>query len=749
MIDRIDNINDFGIFRKHSKSPDFTRHTTIYGWNGSGKTTLSRLFAEIGSEKSKYPSSKYKVSIEGSIITESSDVNQNIVVFNEDYVQENAPNVYDSSSSSKHIFSIGEESKGLAEKIKSDLEEKTRLENQLNKTSKTEGLSLRDQLKEKNKQYDKIFTDIARTISAAGTGTAARNYRSDKAKTAFQSINKSTPVDNSLIDTLKKRTNQELKSDIKSLDIDDIIENLKSINTRSKKVASRRIDRDTLKELEISQDRSEWALEGLRIHKDEGLAECLFCGNNVSKDRWNKLESFFSKEYQALYNEIASIRSDLRGIYSEVNTILLPDKNLLYQDIQGVFEEKRASFDKSKNSLLEKIKECGRRINTKLENLNLEIEIEDIDFADFRSNANGVSEVIKQHNSRSENIDKDREEAFHELETHYLQSIYSEVNEIKANRDELDQKIKTIEAEIRSLDERISTNEARIRNTHLGCKNINEILSKMLGRNDLYLKDETEGYKIYRDNILAEDLSEGEKTIITFSYFIARTTINKERLTESIVIIDDPISSLDIDMIHKVFAVIKTKLSKSKQLIILTHSFEALNQIKKWYGSNKQDSELYSILMIRNGLHENKRCAHIEPIDPTLKNYETEYHFLFKRLVDLRNILNDGNDPELAQIYDYPNIARKVIECYLAFKIPNSGSLSSRLRLLRKEYKDTVKMEEIEDVSSFINSGSHLDSKTGLLQFDSSLTKNIKHYVEATLSLIEKTDQLHFRTMMK
>jgi wobble nucleotide-excising tRNase len=54
MIERIESIRDFGIFRDLSwdnNLSDFGKLNLIYGWNYSGKTTLSRIFQAIEQRK--------------------------------------------------------------------------------------------------------------------------------------------------------------------------------------------------------------------------------------------------------------------------------------------------------------------------------------------------------------------------------------------------------------------------------------------------------------------------------------------------------------------------------------------------------------------------------------------------------------------------------------------------------------------------------------------------------------------------
>lgn len=62
MIQKIDRINDFGIFKNFvwNSVPDiedFKQKNIFYGWNYSGKTTLSRLFSTLR-ERTLHPDYK-------------------------------------------------------------------------------------------------------------------------------------------------------------------------------------------------------------------------------------------------------------------------------------------------------------------------------------------------------------------------------------------------------------------------------------------------------------------------------------------------------------------------------------------------------------------------------------------------------------------------------------------------------------------------------------------------------------------
>jgi wobble nucleotide-excising tRNase len=87
----------------------------------------------------------------------------------------------------------------------------------------------------------------------------------------------------------------------------------------------------------------------------------------------------------------------------------------------------------------------------------------------------------------------------------------------------------------------------------VGAEKFNEALSRFLGRTELTLRFKTEaaGYEIIRNNSGTHDgnLSEGEKTAIAFIYFVVKLTENNNKLKETIVVVDDPISSLRVSRI--------------------------------------------------------------------------------------------------------------------------------------------------------------------------------------------------------
>jgi wobble nucleotide-excising tRNase len=142
------------------------------------------------------------------------------------------------------------------------------------------------------------------------------------------------------------------------------------------------------------------------------------------------------------------------------------------------------------------------------------------------------------------------------------------------------------------------------------------------------------------------------------------------------------------------------------------------------------------------------RTSEIAELDELLRDYESEYHYLFKKLsqFDVDNPPEDG--VTLKAIYDYPNMTRKLLECFLAFRCPKNGSMFVRLKNLKKINKD-IADEDISYVYDFINSHSHLDTKNGLIQFNPTLSLSGRDSVIKALELVQLADEKHYKAMQK
>ena len=147
------------------------------------------------------------------------------------------------------------------------------------------------------------------------------------------------------------------------------------------------------------------------------------------------------------------------------------------------------------------------------------------------------------------------------------------VAEAKTN---LSNKQKVLEAKKRLLNDE-----------ELGAKHVNEYLNDFFGHHFVTLeahKDNDDAthikFCIMRNGKPAYNLSEGECSLISFCYFMAKLDDVATSGQKPIIWIDDPISSLDSNHIYFIFSLIVSKIAKTgcfSQLFISTHNLDFLS----------------------------------------------------------------------------------------------------------------------------------------------------------------------------
>jgi wobble nucleotide-excising tRNase len=210
-------------------------------------------------------------------------------------------------------------------------------------------------------------------------------------------------------------------------------------------------------------------------------------------------------------------------------------------------------------------------------------------------------------------------------------------------------------------------------------------------------------FQILRGTAIAKNLSEGEKTAIAFAYFITRVQDGQHKLADSIVVVDDPISSLDANHLFNTYAIIKTQLAACRQLFISTHSFEFHNLIREWVaddeGSRHADKlqtnwKKWSVYYMKR---TDSGKSSLEEIPKELLRFKSEYHYLFSTLYHFHKSESEDFD----SLFSLPNVVRRFMEAFGGIMIPRWSGLYSKMPML---FPNDI---ERERVWKFINNYSH------------------------------------------
>ena len=273
------------------------------------------------------------------------------------------------------------------------------------------------------------------------------------------------------------------------------------------------------------------------------------------------------------------------------------------------------------------------------------------------------------------------------------------------------------------LKEAIGINESSI--------NINQQL-KSFGFENFKLKEEvgTGKYSIVRENgeLANTTLSEGEKTFITFLYYYQKVVNElQEDVKKKVLIIDDPISSLDSTVMYIVSSLIKdliNRLEKNEdfieQIIILTHNTYFYKEVT-YKVSEKNDFAKYFVVRKQNN---------ISKVTEYLKNpIRTSYEELWRELETVKD-----SSSTIIQ-----NVMRRILENYFRFL----GDL--KLQDLCEPFDESTK-PIVSSLILWTHDGSH--SIQDELYVEQSTELNIKYYHVFKDIFIKHNQEAHFNMMV-
>lgn len=754
MLKKIVSLNNLGIFKEYSMPgniPEFTKHNLIYGWNASGKTTISKLFQALATgNHSDFPDLKYKINISDSQkqINEKIPYNKSIKVFNKDYISEN---IEIESNKAKTIIVLGKENKEISEEIKKDTEKLIK--------DKDDKCSCIKSIEDKENEKNLTFTQIAKTIGTALGGNALRNYRRNNAEQKFNLIFKEETGESKILSNEKeesylKNLNQDTKEKIDNIKNPCFLVNrenktlevaLEIYSNEAKNLCHEVVELVSIKRLKDNIDILKWVENGLTLHRKHRSNNCEFCSQSLPKERLLELKKFFNEKDQELKTNIDILDGKFKDIQSIIEKIVLPDKTRLYDELQEQYENKKTDFEEKQNNLLQEITNFCKKLRSKKESTDNPIEIGPYPKAsEFIQSVEEINSLIRKHNEKTDQFDEIISESKEKLECHYLATIYGKVQEIKEEINGLKNKKNEKDIQIKEIEERIRKNNTKISSPQIACDDINKKLEIFLGRKEISFRIEDKEYLIERHNKPAKNLSEGERTAIALIYFL--TSLNEEgfNLTESIIFIDDPVSSLDSSAMTQAFAFIKSEIKDAEQIFISTHNYQFFKKVQSWIGKpNGKPNDNAKFYMIKNFMNPDKtRNAKIEKIDNLITKYNSEYQYMFSLIY---NYSQNENNREMEEWYPLPNIARKFMESFLSFMVPSERFFIDQLREVFSK-NSSISSTKKERIESFLNAKSHTFPE-GMIGFDLDNFCEIKEVLKDILTVVENVNNEHYKQL--
>lgn len=442
------------------------------------------------------------------------------------------------------------------------------------------------------------------------------------------------------------------------------------------------------------KSKQEFVETGLSIGKND---ICPFCERPYDKDAL-ALVDLYTKY---LTDQEAKTIKQLSKFCKDVSDLIaiIKDKEKETNKQIKIFNEYKtkyiASFEKEDLNDLN-IEGCIKiaedfiwNISEKAKNISIPQNISDQQIREFKVTIDNILKLISSNNKKINSMN----------------GIISRINEENKNvrknicratfvylcesqKKEIEE-VKQIAKDYKKLEEEISKKEEAMRT--LKKKEVANTIKQVLNfffDGEKYTLDEETFHLVFKKRVLDKGkvkyvLSEGEKNIIAFAYYLGDTHIKISReddYQKLFFIIDDPISSLDFNYVYTLSGIIR-KLNtlfpkiKRTRFIILTHN----NEFMRILCSNKIVDKR---LLLQNGL---------------LKEFKTNYTVPYiSHLIDVYKVARKG----LTYSHTTANSIRHIMETLVKFQnieLSDDGID----RYIQKHFKQDAK------TYTFINDLSH------------------------------------------
>ncbi|MDR2919826.1 MAG: AAA family ATPase [Tannerella sp.] len=600
-IKNIATFNDTGIQINGLKKVNF-----IYGANACGKTTISNFLHDTKSTKFGDCSLNWENGQE-----------LKTLVYNKEFRERNF-----GKGKISGVFTLGEATAEQLKAIEDKAEElkKIKAEGAQKRETLNTQIQKKEALEEEFKEtcWTKIYKKHEPVFKEAFVGSLNKEKFKDKLLHEF--TNNTAIL--SALDDLKEKAKTifgEVPKEIipiNAITYDRIIEI--ETNLIWKKIIVGKADVDIAKLIQ-KLNINDWVNQGRSYLQEDKI--CPFCQQQtITDDFKTQLENFFDETYLKDITLIKDLRQEYSSLtlnlFNELNTIEINQKDFkntkLNLDKFSAYLKTFVSQNTVNNELLTgKIKEPSRSVE--LSYLKEQLEL----IAGLITDANLE---IKKHNDIVSDFTNEKAALIASIWKFIIEEFRTDISKFNTEKGNLEKGITALDAQLKAkladyktLDDEI---KALSKNTTSIQPTVNEIdrLLKSYGFLTFTIVPATESgfYQIQReDGTIAEHtLSEGEITFITFLYFlqlakggISEDSVNEER----ILVVDDPISSLDSNvlfivstLIKEIIKDIKSDIGNIRQIVLLTHNVYFHKEVS-YEGLNRKGEKSHFWILRKNG----------------------------------------------------------------------------------------------------------------------------------------------------
>ncbi|ACX99638.1 AAA family ATPase [Helicobacter pylori] len=682
---------------------EFKDYNVIFGNNGCGKTSLTRAFELLISkdkciEKYRTISTAESPSIEFECKDGSYKIEPNsnigapsfkVEIYNSDFLHNNAP--FNSEFGLKKLDDgiiilegsvLGEETKEINQ-LKNCKEKVEKRKKKIKDENSAETLSAKQEseIKKYDKEIEKIRKEMTSKTIRITLDEIKINNICEVSKNKFK-------VQEDALTNLEKdfdELDEAMKKfdDLKEMELP---KDYQTIKDKLESLFSFDIDKEAgqvseeIKE-HMSKVGREFIEKGIELQKKMPDNACPFCTQEITNNIIQVYTSYFNKRIEQFNQDSLEVSGTLKKILEQWNI----------KEILQSFERFESFMKKDSSTNKESLKNALEQIKVLLEKLQKEVgkkegaknekEFQETDkkllenYEKFQKCVDETRNILKQKKEQKEKLEKLKTE----LKEARIKKVKHDSYDWQKSKEEAERKLSVLNCRHERLNRLLEKINKKLKGLYDQKRPDIETINNYLKALNLPKYSLDKDYRIVLNSDALENseakiiLSDGEKTTLAFAYFLARLKLfyKKEDLKNLVVVIDDPISSLDEQRIYNttcLVAKINQELAREKlsneenkaQVFVLTHNHTFIARLINMIGKHARYLQL----------ERHQGQLKIVCKDKANGYFDTFYLLLFKEVYEFakREIVQD----DFNEAINYGNKVRILLESFLKINFIDS-----------------------------------------------------------------------------
>ncbi|GAA7624796.1 hypothetical protein JP0133_11050 [Helicobacter pylori] len=425
----------------------------------------------------------------------------------------------------------------------------------------------------------------------------------------------------------------------------------------------------------------EFIEKGIELQKKMPDNACPFCTQEITNNIIQVYTSYFNKRIEQFNQDSLEVSGTLKKILEQWNI----------KEILQSFERFEPFMKKDSSTNKESLKNALEQIKVLLEKLQKEVDkkwgvknkekFQETDkkllenYEKFQKCVDETRNILKQKKEQKEKLEKLKTE----LKEARIKKAKHDSYDWQKSKEEAERKLSVLNCRHERLNRLLEKINKKLKGLYDQKRPDIETINNYLKALNLPKYSLDKDYRIVLNSDALENseakiiLSDGEKTTLAFAYFLARLKLfyKKEDLKNLVVVIDDPISSLDEQRIYNttcLVAKINQELAREKlsneenkvQVFVLTHNHTFMARLINMIGKHARYLQL----------ERHQGQLKIVCKDKANGYFDTFYLLLFKEVYEFakRETVQDGFNEAI----NYGNKVRILLESFLKINFIDS-----------------------------------------------------------------------------